>query len=64
MRNAPLWMVAAALVWATAASAQTIQVDKNNRTIAVTASDKASAEAEVVGVTVGFRVYAPDAATA
>jgi uncharacterized protein YggE len=47
-----------------AAGAQTIQVDKNNRTIAVTASDKASAEAEVASVTVGFRVYAPDAATA
>ncbi|HEY1499847.1 MAG TPA: hypothetical protein VGF88_09735 [Acidobacteriaceae bacterium] len=29
------------------AHAQTIQVDKNNRTIAVTANDKASAEADL-----------------
>jgi uncharacterized protein YggE len=46
------------------AGAQTIQVDKNNRTIAVTASDKASAEADTAIVTVGFQIYAPDAATA
>jgi uncharacterized protein YggE len=46
------------------AGAQTIQVDKNNRTIAVTASDKASAEADTAVVTVGFQTYAPDAATA
>jgi uncharacterized protein YggE len=46
------------------AGAQTIQVDKNNRTIAVTASDKASAEADIAVVTIGFQIYAPDAATA
>ncbi|MGC2297313.1 MAG: SIMPL domain-containing protein [Acidobacteriaceae bacterium] len=44
--------------------AQTIQVDKNNRTIAVTATDKASAEADTAVVTVGFEIYAPDAPTA
>ncbi len=38
-----------------AANAQTIQVDKNNRTIAVTANDKASALADTAIVTVaGF----------
>ena len=47
-----------------AARAQTIQVDKNNRTIAVTANDKASAEADTAVVTVGFQIYAPDAPTA
>ncbi len=47
-----------------AAQAQTIQVDKNNRTIAVTANDKASALADTAVVTVGFQIYAPDAATA
>jgi hypothetical protein len=46
------------------AGAQTIQVDKSNRTIAVTANDKASAEADTASVTVGFQIYAPDAATA
>ena len=52
------------LISTAAAGAQTIQVDRNNRTIAVTASDKASAEADTATVTVGFQVYAPDAATA
>jgi uncharacterized protein YggE len=47
-----------------AAQAQTIQVDKNNRTIAVTANDKASALADTAVVTIGFQIYAPDAATA
>ena len=47
-----------------AAQAQTIQVDKNNRTIAVTANDKASAPADTAVVTVGFQIYAPDATTA
>ena len=64
MRGTLVWMATAVLVCAAAASAQTIQVDKNNRTIAVTASDKASAVADTASVTVGFRIYAPDAATA
>lgn len=46
------------------AGAQTIQVDKNNRTIAVTASDKASAEADIATISVGFEAYGPDSATA
>jgi uncharacterized protein YggE len=54
----------AAVVLGAAAGAQTIQVDKNNRTIAVTANDKASALADTASVTVGFQIYAPDAATA
>jgi hypothetical protein len=46
------------------ATAQTIQVDKNNRTIAVTAGDTAAADAELAGISIGFQTYAPDAATA
>lgn len=55
---------AAACLCLSAASAQTIQVDKNNRTIAVTASDTATAEADLAGINIGFETYAPDAATA
>ncbi|HTZ89847.1 MAG TPA: SIMPL domain-containing protein [Alloacidobacterium sp.] len=44
----------------TAARAQTIQVDKNNRTIAVTATDKALADADLAVVHIGFQVYGPD----
>jgi uncharacterized protein len=63
MRRAALLGVGVAVALGVA-RAQTIQVDKNNRTIAVTATDKASAEADTAVVTVGFQIYAPDAATA
>jgi len=42
------------------ASAQTIKVDKDNRTIAVTASDKATTDADLAVVHVGFQVFGPD----
>lgn len=57
-------LMAAALLCVPMLRSQTIQVDRNNRTIAVTAQDKASAPADVATVTVGFQVFAPDAATA
>ena len=63
MRRAVLLTAGVAMLLG-AARAQTIQVDKNNRTIAVTANDKASAPADTAVVTVGFQTYAPDAATA
>jgi uncharacterized protein len=44
--------------------AQTIQVNQNNRTIAVTVSDKASVVADIATVHVGFEAYAPDADSA
>jgi uncharacterized protein len=40
--------------------AQQIEVNKANRTIAVTATDKATADAEVATVHIGFQVYAAD----
>ena len=44
--------------------AQTIPVDKNNRTIAVTATGTASAVADTAIVNIGFQIYAPDADSA
>ena len=41
-------------------AAQTIQVNKDNRTIAITTSDVAMATADVAVVTVGFSTYGPD----
>lgn len=43
--------------------AQEVKVDKNNRTIAVTASDKATADADLAVVHIGFQIYGPDEAT-
>ena len=56
--------LACALLASTALTAQTIQVNKDNRTIAITATDKAVAEAETAVVHIGFQVFAPDSAGA
>lgn len=63
----PYLVLAAALLVAYAAipsTAQTIQVSKENRTIAVTATDKATAMADTATVHVGFIDYGPDSASA
>ena len=53
-------VITVALAGAAVSQAQQIEVNKNNRTIAVTATDKATADAEVATVHVGFQVYAAD----
>jgi uncharacterized protein YggE len=55
--------VAAAAMFLSVAQAQTIKVDKNNRTIAVTASDKATTDADLAVVHIGFQVFGPDEQT-
>jgi uncharacterized protein YggE len=59
-------LLAASVAFAAIASAQgqQIEVNKSNRTIAVTATDKATADAEVATVHIGFQVYAPDSQSA
>jgi uncharacterized protein YggE len=52
-----------ALAAASFAHAQTIKVDKDNRTIAVTASDRATADADLAVVHIGFQVFGPDEQT-
>ena len=42
------------------ACAQTIQVNKENRTIAVTATDKVLAQADIGTIHIGFIAYGPD----
>jgi uncharacterized protein YggE len=64
MKHALLWVSVVVTIASAGLHAQTIQVDKNNRTIAITATDKASAEADTAIVSVGFRIYAPDAPSA
>lgn len=58
LRSSCIAVVAASL--AVAGRAQTIQVNQNNRTIAVTVTDKASEMAEIATVHIGFEAYAPD----
>jgi uncharacterized protein YggE len=56
--------LATALFAAGSVAAQTIQVNKDNRTIAITATDKVTAMADVATVHIGFVVYGPDKDTA
>jgi len=44
-------------------SAQTIQINRENKTIAISATDEASATADIAGVSVGFEVFGPDSET-
>jgi hypothetical protein len=48
----------------TPVSAQTIQVNKENRTIAITATDKVTVMADTATVHIGFIAYGPDSDTA
>jgi uncharacterized protein len=58
------WFLVVLAGLAVAGFAQTIQVNPNNRTIAVTVSDKASTVADVATVHIGFEAYAADADSA
>ena len=40
--------------------AQTIQINQQNKTIAISTSDEATATADVAAVTVGFEIFGPD----
>ncbi|RSL17862.1 hypothetical protein EDE15_3411 [Edaphobacter aggregans] len=53
-----------AIALATTAGAQTIQVNRDNRTIAVTATDKVTVMADTATVHIGFVAYGPDSDTA
>ena len=48
------------LLAAAAAGAQTIQISKDNRTIAITTSDEATAPADTALVSIGFTTYGTD----
>ena len=55
-----LKITAIALATAAPLSGQTIQVNKENRTIAITATDHVLAMADVATLHIGFNVYGPD----
>jgi len=56
----PIFLFALLAAFASCLPAQTIQVNQNNRTIAVTASEKATTDADLAVVHVGFQVFGPD----
>jgi uncharacterized protein YggE len=54
------WIAVVSACLAVAGFGQTIQVNQNNRTIAVTVTDKATEQADSATVHIGFETYAPD----
>ena len=46
------------------ASAQTIQINQQNKTIAINTTDEAAATADIAAITIGYEVFKPDAETA
>src|SRR5271170_170484 len=67
MNRNSAWVLASVLAMSATvqrSQAQQIDVNKNNRTIAVTATDKATVDAEVATVHIGFQVYAADSKSA
>ncbi len=46
------------------ASAQTIQINQQNKTIAINTTDEATATADIAAITIGFEIFKPDANTA
>jgi len=50
----------AGFIWAGLASAQTIQINRENKTIAISTTDEATTVADIAAVTVGFEVYDAD----
>jgi uncharacterized protein YggE len=60
MKNLTLSAVVLSTALAATATAQTIQVNKDNRTIAITATDKVIVMADSATVHIGFIAYGPD----
>jgi uncharacterized protein YggE len=56
----PALTLAAAILASAPSKAQTIQVNKDNRTIAITATDKVLVMADTATVHIGFIAYGPD----
>ena len=55
-----LTLLAMALVMAGMAQAQTIQINRENKTIAISTTDEATATADIAAITIGFEIYGPD----
>jgi uncharacterized protein len=53
------WAVLSIAVAGTAA-AQTIQINRDNKTIAINTSDEATATADIAAISIGFEIFGPD----
>jgi hypothetical protein len=51
------------VAFAGVASAQTIQINRDNKTIAISTTDEASTTADIAAITIGFEIFGPDSLT-
>lgn len=58
------FLVGAGVFFTGLVSAQTIQINRENKTIAISASDEATATADIAAITVGLEAFAPDSSSA
>jgi uncharacterized protein YggE len=63
-RTLPAVCFASLLLLSTAVAAQTIQINRDNKTIAISTTDEATATADIAAVTIGFEVFGPDSDSA
>src|ERR1017187_2508319 len=52
--------LASILALSSLASAQTIQINRENKTIAISTKDEATATADIAAITIGFEVFGVD----
>ena len=60
MRFLKLAVAPALLVFAGLGFAQSIQINRENKTIAISTTDEATAMADIAAVTIGFEIFGPD----
>ena len=61
LRTIPALFLATALT--VPMTAQTIAINRENKTIAISTTDEATATADIAAITIGFEIYGPDAKT-
>jgi uncharacterized protein YggE len=60
MRSTVLVVALVLAVTCAGISAQTIQINQQNKTIAISTTDEATAVADVAAITIGFEIFKPD----
>ena len=63
MRNSVATFLAMGIALTGFASAQNIQINRDNKTIAINTTDEATATADIAAITIGFEIYGPDSQT-
>jgi len=61
MRFLKLAVFPSLIVFAAIGFAQTIQINRENKTIAISTTDEATATADIAAITIGFEILGPDA---